>query len=164
MTQYAKDQTRRILKTEQAAYVQDAIDRARTAPAAYEGSLDPTGSTLFHHRTVHEALEHYADLKADGWSLDHGALVFDDKLYSFIAIKPSDVFEKDIPQIALRAEAAYIREVEAHNREAKKLQERAEFIKTEFARREAERQQALMDEITKQYDSRGHAKHTYVHH
>lgn len=158
MTQYAKDQTRRILKTEQAAYVQNAIDRARTAPAAYEGALDQTGSTVFYHTTVHEALEHYADLKAAGWTLQHTAPVFYDKLNSFVAIKPESVFEKDIPQIAARAEAAYIAEVEAHNRQAQKLQERAKEIQLEFDRREEERKALLMAEITKEFDQKARAQ------
>lgn len=155
---YAPEQTRRILKTEQAAYVQDAIDRARAAPAAHEGSLDPTGSTLFYHRTVHEALEHYADLKAEGWSLEHTAPVFYDKLHSFVAVKPNHVFEKDIPQIAARAEQAYLKVVEDHNKQAKKLQERQAFIESEFERREAERQAALRTEIEREYDSRGRSR------
>jgi hypothetical protein len=150
---YKPEQTRRILKTEQAEYVQQAIDRARTAPAAYEGSLDPTGSTVFYHTTVHEALEHYAKLHADGWTLQHAAPVFYDKLNSFVAIKPESVFEKDIPQIAARAEAAYAKEVEQHNLNAKKLQERAKEIQLEFDRREEERKALLMAEITKQYDA-----------
>lgn len=160
---YAKEQTRRILKTEQAAYVQNAIDFARrSAVAAHEGSLHPTAYTTFYVRTTNEGMERYAELKAEGWTLLDNTLHLmaePGKALSFIAKCPESVFEEIyIPLIAANAEKAYVAEVEAHNREAKKLQERAEFIQQEFQRREAERQQALMDEITKEYDSRGRGR------
>ncbi|MGH8386650.1 MAG: hypothetical protein ACRESJ_14325 [Pseudomonas sp.] len=82
---YRKDQIRKVLKTEQAEYIQNAIEFARTAAPAYEGSLDPTGSTLFLHLTTHAALEHYADLKAAGWELQHMIPALADKTFSVAA-------------------------------------------------------------------------------
>jgi hypothetical protein len=152
---YQAEQPRRILKAEQAEFIRQAIDRARTAPPAYEGSLDPTGSVEFLHKTIHEAFEHYADLKAQGWQLEHSIPVCANKLFSFVAIKPDEVFEADIPQIAVRAEQAYAREVESHNKEAQKHKERAEFIESEFKRLEEQRMTQLREDLAKQYDNRG---------
>lgn len=156
MTHYKPEQTRRILKTEQAEFVQDAIDRARTAQAQHEGSRRPTGRTIFYVKTPHEALERFADLKTEGWTLDTDATVLlqaPGVPLSFTAIKPEAIFDKDIPLIAEYAESAYVEEVERHNREAKRLQERAEAVKAEFERQEEARKAALMVEIAKQYDS-----------
>jgi hypothetical protein len=155
MTKYAPEQFRKILKSEQAEYIQRAIEIARTAPAQYEGSVNPTGSTEFFHRTMHEALEHYATLKADGWTLQHTAPVFYNKLHSFVAIKPDHVFEADKALIVQHAEQAYIKEIEAHNKEAQRLKDKAAFVESEFQRIEAERQAALRADLEKQYDNRG---------
>lgn len=155
MTKYAPEQFRKILKAEQAEYIEQAIERARTAPAVYEGSLNPTGSTEFFHRTLHEALEHYADLKADGWTLEHTAPVFFNNLHSFVANKPDHVFENDKPMIAQRAEQAYIKQVEDHNKEAQRLKDKAAFVEAEFQRIEAERQANLRADLERQFDSRG---------
>lgn len=155
MTKYAPQQFRKILKAEQAEFIEQAIVLARTAPAAYEGSLNPTGSTEFYHKTVHEALEHYADLRAEGWTLEHTAPVFYNNLHSFVAIKPDHIFEADKALIAQRAEKAYIKEVEDHNKQAQKLKDKSAFVEAEFQRLEAERQATLRAELEKQYDNRG---------
>lgn len=155
MTIYKAEQARKVLKAEQAEYIQEAIELARTANPSYEASLDPTGSTLFYHLTTHAALEHYADLKAQGWTLQHLIPACNDKLYSFVAVKPESVFELDIPQIALRAENAYLREIEAHNKVARKEAERVAYIESEFQRREQQRQAQLRAELASEYDSRG---------
>ncbi|MFV3283160.1 hypothetical protein ACNFCI_03720 [Pseudomonas sp. NY15356] len=169
MTKYAPEQFRKVLKAEQHDYIRRAIEIARTAPAAYEGSLDPTGSTIFQHRTIHEALEHYADLKAQGWELEHLTPACNDKLFSFSAKKPEHVFEQDILQIAARAEKAYLKEIEIHNKEAQRLKDKAAFIEAEFNRLEEERKASLRAELERQFDSRvqhrvqhviSHAAHT----
>ncbi|WP_415769222.1 hypothetical protein [Pseudomonas sp. LB3P38] len=155
MTKYAPEQFRKILKSEQAEHIEQAIEIARTAPAQYEGSVNPTGSTEFYHRTVHESLEHYADLKANGWTLEHTAPAFYNKLYSFVAVKPDHVFEADKALIAQRAEQAYIKQVEDHNKEAQRLKDKATFVESEFQRLEAERLAALRAELENQYENRG---------
>lgn len=152
---YTAEQFRKVLKAEQAQYIEQAITLARTAPATYEGSLDPTGAVEFFHLTTHAALEHYADLKAGGWTLEHTAPVFYNNLHSFTAKKPDSVFELDKPLIAQRAEQAYLREVEAHNKEAQRLKDKAAFVEYEFQRLETERLAALRAELEKQYDNRG---------
>lgn len=152
---YTAEQFRKVLKAEQAAYIEQAITLARTAPATYEGSLDPTGSVEFFHLTTHAALEHYADLKADGWTLEHTAPVFYNNLHSFVAIKPDHVFELDKALIAARAEKAYVKEVEDHNKEAQRLKDKATFVEAEFQRIESERKAALRAELESQYENRG---------
>lgn len=159
MTKYAPEQFRKILKAEQAEFIEQAILLARTAPAAYEGSLNPTGSTEFYHKTVHEALEHYADLKADGWTLEHTVPVLYNNLHSFVAIKPDHVFEADKALIAQRAEQAYIKEVEAHNKETQRLKDKASYVESEFQRLEAKRQADLRAELEEQYNNRGRAQY-----
>ncbi|MFG0352914.1 hypothetical protein ACF8LD_17945 [Pseudomonas sp. zbq_5] len=155
MTQYAKNQTRRILKTEQAAYVQRAIELARTGPAQHEGSLDPTGSTIFQYPTFGAALEGFADLKAQGWKLEPSFCQCFPTLYSVVAIKPDHIFEKEISQIALRAEAAYAKEVEDHNNEVQRLKDKAEFVALGLKRRD----EALRAELEEEYDrSRGRTR------
>ncbi|MFF5866804.1 hypothetical protein [Pseudomonas sp. NPDC012596] len=162
MTQYAKDQTRRILKTEQAAYVQNAIDFARRSSAApHEGSLQPTAYTTFYVTTTNEGLEKYAELKAEGWTLLDNTLhlmAVPGKALSLVCKCPESVFETYIPIIAANAEKAYVAEVEAHNRQAQKLQERAKEIQLEFDRREEERKALLMAEITKEFDQKARAQ------
>ena len=155
MTKYAPEQTRKVLKAEQAEHIQLAIEIARTAPAQHEGTVLPTGSTIFQHRTIHEALEHYADLKAQGWQLEHLNPACYDRLFSFVAKKPEHIFEQDIPQIALNAEKDYLKIVEDHNKQAKQLQERQAFIEEEFERREEQRKAALRAELAREYDNRG---------
>lgn len=155
MTKYAPEQFRKILKAEQAEYIEQAIERARHAAPSYEGSLDPTGSTLFQHRTVHEAFEHYADLKSDGWTLEHAIPVCFDKLHSFVANKPDHVFETDKPMIAQRAEQAYLKQVEDHNKEAQRLKDKAAFVESELQRLEAKRQADLRAELEEQFNNRG---------
>ena len=155
MTQYAPEQFRKTLKAEQAEFIEQAITLARTAPATYEGSLDPTGSVEFFHLTTHAALEHYADLKAAGWTLQHTAPVFYNKLHSFVAIKPDHVFELDKALIAVRAEKAYVKEVEDHNKEAQRLKDRAAFVEYEFQRSEEERKAAYRAKLEETFDNRG---------
>ncbi|MNJ21183.1 hypothetical protein D3C77_155290 [compost metagenome] len=155
MTKYAPQQFRKILKAEQAEYIEQAIEFARTDVPQHEGSVQPTGSTIFYVRTIHEALERYADLKAEGWTLQHGIPALDVAPLSFVAIKPDQVFETDKALIAKRAEQAYLREVEAHNKEAQRLKDKSAFVEAEFQRLEAERQATLRAELEKQYDNRG---------
>ena len=97
-------------------------------------------------------------MKANGWTLEHTAPIFYNKLHSFVANKPDHVFEADKPLIAQRAEQDYIRKVEAHNKEAQRLKDKAAFVEAEFQRLEAERQASLRAELEKQYDSRGRAQ------
>lgn len=155
MTTYAPEQFRKILKAEQAEYIEQAIEFARTAAPQHEGSAHPTGSTIFYVRTTHEALERYADLKADGWTLQHEIPALNTGPLSFVANKPDHVFEIDKPLIAQRAEQSYFKEVEAHNKEAQRLKDKAAFVEAEFQRIEAERQANLRAELEQQYDSRG---------
>ena len=142
-----KLETRKANKTEQTAYVARAIEQARIGLPAHEGSLDPTGSTVFISRTNHEAMERYADLKATGWTLAHHLPVLAGNLHDFTAIKPDTIFELDIPQISARAEAAYKAEIETHNLAvARKEQQEAEIM-VEFERREAARRAQLLEDV-----------------
>lgn len=158
MTKYAPEQFRKILKAEQAEYIEQAILLARTAAPQHEGSVRPTGSTMFYARTTHEALERYADLKAEGWTLQHGVPALSCAPLSFVAVKPDHVFEADKPLIAQCAEKDYIREVEVHNKEAQRLKDKTAFVESEFKRLEAERQAALRAELEEQYDNRGRVR------
>lgn len=155
MTRYAPEKIRKVLKAEQAQFIEQAIELARNAPAALEGSLDPTGSVEFYHRTVHEALEHYADLKADGWLLEHTAPVLYNKLFSIACKKPDHIFELDKSQIARRAEQAYLKAVEDHNKEAQRIRDKAAFVESELQRIEKERQATLRTDLERQFDNRG---------
>ena len=158
MTKYAPEQFRKILKAEQAEYIERAIEFARTDIPQHEGSVKLTGSTKFYVRTIHEALERYADLKADGWTLQHSIPALDVAPLSFVAIKPEHVFEADKPLIAKRAEQDYIKEVEAHNKEAQRLKDKADFVESEFNRLEEERKAQLRADLAKQYDNRGRSR------
>lgn len=158
MTTYAQNQFRKVLKIEQAAYIQAAIENAKTALPQHEGSRNPTGRTIFYVRTTHEGLEKFAELKANGWILDTSAtaLLQEYKVpLSFTAIAPDHVFESYVPLIAERAEQDYLREVEAHNKQAQKLKERTEFVESEVKRREEERLAQLRAELAKDFDNRG---------
>lgn len=155
MTTYAPDQFRKILKAEQAQYIEQAIELARVGNPTYEGSLHPTGSVEFFHRTIAEGMEHWGQLVQDGWTLIHEIPMFADKKFSFCARKPNHVFELDKVHIAQLAEKAYLKEVEDHNKQAKKLQERQAFIEQEFERREEERKAQLRVELAREYDNRG---------
>ncbi|MBF8740229.1 hypothetical protein [Pseudomonas guariconensis] len=162
---YAPEQFRKVLKAEQHDYIQRAIDRARTAPAAYEGSLHPTGRTEFVVRSMNEALEKFAKLSLEGWTLDTSVLnlcVAPDVPLTFVAIKPDHVFEADIALIAQQAEKAYLKEIEIHNKEAQRLKEKAAFIEAEFNRLEEERKANLRAELERQFDSRGHHRVQHV--
>lgn len=162
MTKHAPETFRKVLQSEQKEYIQHAIEIARNAPAAYEGSLHPTGRTEFIVRTANEALEKFAQLSLEGWTLDTNILnlhVAPGVPLTFVAIKPDQVFEADIALIAQQAEKAYVAEVQAHNKRAQALKDKADFIVTEFERREAERQAALRAEIEREYDGRGR-RHT----
>ena len=163
MTTYAKDQFRKVLKIEQAAYIQAAIENAKTALPQHEGSRNPTGRTIFYVRTTHEGLERFAELKANGWILDTSATALFQEFkvpLSFTAIAPDHVFESYIPLIAERAEQDYLREVEAHNKQAQKLKERAEYVESEVKRLEEDRLAKLRADLAKKYDS--NANPTYV--
>lgn len=142
-----KLETRKVNKTEQAAYIARAIELARIGAPAYEGSLDPTGSTLFYSRTTHEALEKYSDLKARGWELIHEIPALTNGLHEFSARKPAAVFELDIPQISARAEAAYKAEIESHNAAVARQERDEAEVMAEFERREAERKAQLLADI-----------------
>lgn len=157
MTIYKAEQARKVLKAEQAEYIQEAIERARTANPSHEGSRNPTGRTTFYVRTTHEALTRWAELSAAGWILDTNSTclhVAPQTPLAFTAIAPEDVFDSYLPLIAERAEQDYVKEVEAHNKEAKKLKERADFIESEFKRREEERLAQLRATLAKEYDDR----------
>jgi len=134
-------------KNEQAAFVSQAIEQARIGAPSYEGSLDPTGSTVFYHRTTHEALEHYADLKALGWSLMHHVPVMTKGIFEFAASKPDDVFALDIPQIEARAIAAYLAGIARHNAQIERQARDDAEIMAEFERREEARKARVIDEI-----------------
>lgn len=162
MTTYAQDQFRKVLKAEQAEYIEQAIKAARKAPATLEGSLHKTGRTEFIVRSVNEGMQRFADLAKDGWTLDTSILnlyVAPNVPLSFTAICPDHVFETYIPTIAQLAEQAYLKSVEDHNKEAKKLQERQAFIEQEFERREEERKAQLRAELAREYDNRGRARY-----
>ena len=142
-----KLEIRKANKTELAAYVAQAIELARVGMPAHEGSLDPTGSTVFYNRTAHAAMERYADLKAAGWTLAHHIPVLTGRSHDFVAIKPESLFELDIPAITVRAEAAYHREIEQHNATLKRQEQQEAEVLAEFERREAERKAQLLTEI-----------------
>lgn len=157
-TTYAPDQFRRILKAEQAEYIQAALERAKDAEAQHEGSRNPTGRTIFYFRTTHEALSKWADLSTNGWQLDYNSpalMVAPQVPLAFTAIAPAHIFETYLPLIAERAEQDYLREVEAHNKQAQKLKDRAEFIEAEVKRREEERLTQLKVDLAKEFDNRG---------
>ncbi|POG12949.1 hypothetical protein BGP82_00345 [Pseudomonas putida] len=156
MTTYAPEQIRKVLKSEQAEYIEQAIKAARKAPATLEGSLHKTGRTEFIVRSVNEGMQRFADLVRDGWTLDTSILnlyVAPNVPLSFTAICPDHVFETYIPTIAQLAEQAYLKSVEDHNKQAKKLQERQTFIEQEFERREEERKAQLRAELAREYDT-----------
>lgn len=154
---YAPEQFRKVLKIEQAAHIQASIENAKTALPQHEGSRNPTGRTIFYFESCKDALERWADLSAEGWLLDTNATVLLQAPLtplSFTAIAPSEVFESYLPLIAERAEQDYLKKVEAHNKQAKELKERAEFIESEFKRREEERLAQLRADLAQEYDSR----------
>lgn len=158
MTTYAPDQFRRILKTEQAEYIQAALDRAKYAEAQHEGSRNPTGRTIFYFRTTHEALTRWAELSAEGWELDHNSpalMVAPQVPLAFTAIAPVHIFETYLPLIVERAEQDYSKEVEVHNKQAQKLKDRAEFIESEVKHREEERLAKLRADLAREFDNRG---------
>jgi hypothetical protein len=134
-------------KTELAAYVSQAIEQARVGAPSYEGSLDPTGSTVFYNRTSHEALEKYADLKALGWTLIHEIPVLTKGIFDFTARKPDDVFALDIPQISARAEASYLAGIERYNTQIERQQKDDAEILAEYERREAARKACVIEDI-----------------
>lgn len=142
-----KLEIRKTNKTELAAYVAQAIELARVGMPSYEGSLDPTGSCVFYSRTLHEAFEKYADLKAKGWTLAHHIPVLTGGSHDFVAVKPESVFEADIPAITARAEAAYQREIDQHNAAVKRQDAQEAEVLAEFERREAQRRAQLLIEI-----------------
>lgn len=158
MTTYTPEQFRKVIKVEQAAFIQAALERAKNAEAQHEGSRNPTGRTIFYFRTTHEALTKWAELSANGWKLDHNShalMVAPQVPLAFTAIAPTHIFETYLPLIAERAEQDYLKEVESHNKQAQKLKERAEFIESEVKRREEERLDKLRADLTKDFDNRG---------
>lgn len=162
MTTYAPEQFRKILKIEQAAYIQAAIENAKTALPQHEGSRNPTGRTIFYVRTTHEGLEKFAELKADGWILDTSATALLQEYQvplSFTAIAPDHVFESYVPLIAERAEQDYLQEIEAHNKQAQKLKERAAYVESEVKRMEEERLAKLRADLAKEYDSNANPRY-----
>lgn len=142
-----KLESRKANKTEQTAYIAQAIKLARVGAPAYEGSLDPTGSTVFYNRTPHEAFEKYALLAAEGWTLIHTIPVLTGGLHDFSATKPEAVFQLDIPQITARAEAAYKAGIESHNAAVARQERDEAEVMAEFERRETERKAQLMADI-----------------
>ncbi len=167
MTIYAPGATRRILRAEQAEFVQAAVERAKSAPAQHEGSLTPTGRTNFYFSHMHEALLKWAELSSEGWELDMNVpalLVAPQVPLSFTAICPGEVFESYVPLIAERAEKDYIKEIEAHNKQATKLKEREAFIESEFQRLEQERLAQLREDLAAQYDARANGPREFLNH
>ncbi|MBT9302512.1 hypothetical protein [Pseudomonas sp. TAE6080] len=142
-----KIEQRKANKTEMAAYVAQAIEQARVGLPAYEGSLSPTGSTVFYSRSMAGAFERYADLKAQGWTLMHEIQILTTGTFDFVAKKPEAIFQLDIPQISARAEAAYQREIEQHNAAVKRQEQREAEVIAEFERREAARRAQLLEEV-----------------
>lgn len=138
---------KKATKTEMAVYVAQAIEQARVGAPAYEGSLDPTGSTVFYNRTQHEAMEKYSDLKAQGWELIHEIPVMTKGLHDFSARKPEALFQLDIPQITVRAEAAYHAWIEKHNAAVLREEQNEKEIMEEFNRREEARKAQLLEDI-----------------
>lgn len=160
-TTYAPEQFRKILKIEQAAYIQAALERAKTALPSHEGSRNPTGRTTFYVTSPFEAMQRWAELSAQGWELDSNStclLVAPQTPLAFTAVAPASIFETYLPLIAERAEQDYLKEVGDHNKQAQKLKERAEFIESEFKRREEERLAQLRADLAKEYDNRGRAQ------
>ncbi|WP_146022360.1 hypothetical protein [Pseudomonas sp. FW305-70] len=152
-----KLEIRKSNKAEKAAYVEQAIQAARIGLPQHEGSRQPTGRTIYYVQTTHEALERFAQLKAEGWELCNSstALVVAPQVpLSFVAIAPDHVFETYIPLITASAEAAYEKEIIQHNELFKKQEQRAKEVLEEFERRESERKAALMAEIELEVEAR----------
>lgn len=157
-TTYTPEQFRKVLKIEQAAYIQAAIERAKTALPQHEGSRNPTGRTTFYVTSTFDAMQRWAELSAEGWELDTNStclLVAPQTPLAFTAIAPDHIFETYLPLIAESAEQNYLREVEDHNKQAQKLKDRAQFVESEFQRREAERLAQLRADLAREFDNRG---------
>ncbi|WP_456016418.1 hypothetical protein [Pseudomonas fluorescens] len=157
-TTYAPDQFRKILKIEQSAYIQAALERAKTALPSHEGSRTPTGRTTFYVTSTFEAMQRWAELSAQGWELDSNStclLVAPQTPLAFTAIAPDHVFETYLPLIAERAEQDYLKEVGNHNKQAQKLKDRNEFVESEFIKREEERKAKALAELAAEFDNRG---------
>ena len=157
MISYAPEQFRKVIKIEQAACIQAAIDSARTALPQHEGSRNPSLRTTFYVESSFEAMQRWAELSAQGWELDSNStclLVAPLTPLSFTAIAPEEVFESYLPLIAERAEQDYVKEVEVHNKQAQKLKERKEFIEHEFTRREEQRKAEALAQLAAEFDNR----------
>lgn len=159
MTTYEPTQIRKVLKAELAAYIEHALELARSAPATYEGSLEKTGRTEFVVLSINEGLTRLIELSSEGWKLDDGVpnLVQAPGVpLSITMFCPDEVFESYKPLIAERAEKRFIQEIEAHNKRARQLAEREAFVESEILRLEEERRAELRAELLQQYDNNKH--------
>lgn len=155
-TYYEPTQIRRVIKAEQAAYIEQAIIDAEFAVPTIEGSLDKTRSTTFYFTNMHTALLKFEELIKEGWSYDANfpALPQDRASTFTLTLRcPDELWETYKPLIAQRAENLYQRQIEEHNRNARKIALREEAIEKELQRQEAERLAELREEITAQYDA-----------
>lgn len=171
-TQYTPEQTRRVLKIEQAEYIEAFVEQARYANPSFEGAGLQTGRTTFYFKGYesHVALVKFAELHADGWTLDTTAICLvpttdkDGRLMpiEFTAICPDHVFDTYRVNLAQRAEAQYLKEITQHNKGAVRIKERAEFIEAEYARLEEERKAELRAEIERKYDAAKHGSNIVI--
>ncbi|MGY2200512.1 hypothetical protein [Pseudomonas gingeri] len=149
---------RRHLKAELSEYIKAAIEGAKNGLPQHEGSGNPTSRVIFYVRTTHEALDRFATLASEGWTLDTNSLCLLQKQgvpLSFTAIAPESYFnEHFLEKIVKRAEYDYQKEIDDHNKQAQKLRDRDDFIETEFKRMEEERLAQLRAQLAKEYDSK----------
>lgn len=149
-------QLRKVIKAEQAAYIEQAIEKARHAPATHEGSLDKTGSTFFVFRTINEALNRMIALVAEGWRLNDDVpnLVQAQGVPLTITMYCSDeIFETYKADIARRAESEYLHEIEVHNKQVRAAKEREDYVEAEIQRRKDEAEAKLRAELAEQFDN-----------
>lgn len=129
------------------AYQDAAVASARHGMPQHEGSLTPTGSVYYVHRTNAEALEHYVTLHAQGYRLEHSHPVMVDNMHSFTLNKNDELFAKDEPTIRARAAQDYAKSIAAHNLELDRAIATEAAIVAEVNRRETDRLAALTAQV-----------------
>lgn len=125
------------------AYQDAAVASARHGMPQHEGSLTPTGSVYYVHRTNAEALEHYVALHAQGYRLEHSHPVMVDNMHGYTLNKSDALFAKDEPAIRARAALDYKKAIAAYNAELDKAIADEAAVVLEVARRETDRLTAL---------------------
>lgn len=161
-TAYDPKVNRRHLKAELSEYIKVAIEAAKNGLPQHEGSGNPTSRVIFYVRTTHEALDRFATLASEGWTLDTNSFCLLQKQgvpLSFTAIAPESYFnEHFLEKIVTRAEYDYQKEIDDHNKQAQKLRDRDEYVESELNRISMEKLAQLRAYIAKNFDSRGHVQ------